>query len=110
MGNINIHRDWGWAPEYVEAMWLILQQDLASDYVIATGKSCSLGYFVEQSFSWFDLNWHEHVVFNNELQRPYDIIYSRGNPKKAEKLLGWKTSYDVDDVINEMCIAAANAL
>lgn len=110
LGNIDIHRDWGWAPEYVEAMWLMLQQEQAFDYVIATGKSCSLGYFVERAFQWFGLNWREYVVFNNELRRPSDITYSRGNPGLAERQLGWKSSYCVDEVIAKMCTEAAKQI
>ena len=106
IGNIDIHRDWGWAPEYVEAMWLMLQQERADDYVIATGRSCSPGYFVEQVFQWFGLNWREHVFFNNELRRPSDITHSRGNPALAERQLGWKPRYDVDAVIEAMCAEA----
>lgn len=103
LGNIDIHRDWGWAPDYVTAMWLMLQQERADDYVIATGISRSLGYFVERSFQWFGLNWQEHVVINNELRRPSDITHSRGNPGLAERQLGWKANYDVDAVIDMMC-------
>lgn len=106
LGNIDIHRDWGWAPEYVEAMWLMLQQEQADDYVIATGKSCSLGYFVERAFEWFGLDWQEHVIFKSELQRPSDIVNSRGNPALAERRLGWRPTYDVDAVIDAMCAEA----
>jgi len=106
LGNIDIHRDWGWAPEYVEAMWLMLQQERADDYVIATGRSCSLSYFIERSFQWFGLDWRQHVIFNNELRRPSDITHSRGNPALAERQLGWKSKYDVDAVIDAMCEVA----
>lgn len=106
LGNIDIYRDWGWAPEYVEAMWLMLKQEQARDYVIATGRSCSLGYFVERAFHWFGLNWCEHVIFNYELRRPSDIKYSLGKPALAEKQLGWKPNYDVDAVIDAMCSEA----
>lgn len=108
LGNIDIHRDWGWAPEYVEAMWLMLQQDKAEDFVIATGKSCSLGHFVERAFNWFGLDWREHVVFNNELRRPSDIRYSRGNPAWAASKLGWKPHFDADAVIDAMCAESEN--
>lgn len=106
LGNIDIHRDWGWAPEYVEAMWLMLQQDQAEDFVIATGRSSSLGYFVERTFSWFGLNWKDHVQFNNELRRPSDITHSCGNPARAISRLGWKPIFDVDSVIDAMCSEA----
>lgn len=106
LGNIDIYRDWGWAPEYVEAMWLMLQQERADDYVIATGRSCSLGYFVERAFKRFGLDWRDHVVFSKELRRPSDITSSCGNPALAERRLGWKPSYDVDAVIDAMCADA----
>lgn len=106
LGNIDIHRDWGWAPEYVEAMWLMLQQDQAEDFVIATGKSSSLVYFIERVFIWFGLNWEKHVSFNNALRRPSDITHSAGNPARALSKLGWASSYDIDFVINAMCSEA----
>lgn len=106
LGNIDIHRDWGWAPEYVEAMWLMLQQERADDYVIATGRSCTLGYFIERAFKHFGLNWRDHVVVNDELRRPSDISHSLGNPAFAKRQLGWKSNYDVDAVIDAMCIEA----
>lgn len=103
LGNIDIYRDWGWAPEYVNAMWLMLQQDYADDYVIATGRSCSLRYFVERAFEWHGLSWQEYVAFNNDLLRPSDILYSRGNPVRAKTHLGWEPKFDVDAVIDAMC-------
>jgi GDPmannose 4,6-dehydratase len=106
LGNIDIHRDWGWAPDYVEAMWLMLQQKRAEDYVIATGRSSPLSYFVDRAFAWFGLDWREHVTFNNELRRPSDIAFSRGNPARAKNQLGWKPSYDVDALIDAMCTEA----
>jgi len=110
LGNIDIHRDWGWAPDYVEAMRLMLQQDQPEDYVIATGRSCSLGYFVDRSFSRFGLNWRDYVRFNNELRRPSDVSYSGGNPARAFANLGWRAQYNVDDVINAMCDEAADSI
>jgi GDPmannose 4,6-dehydratase len=106
LGNLDIHRDWGWAPEYVEAMWLMLQQDRAEDFVIATGKTVSLQYFVEKAFAYFGLDWHEHVVSDPTLLRPSDIRVGRGNPAKANQLLGWRSTLDVDGVITKMCAAA----
>jgi len=107
LGNIDIHRDWGWAPDYVEAMWLMLQQDKADDYVIATGRSCSLEYFVDRAFGWFGLNWQQHVKFSNDLRRPSDITFSCGNPSRAAARLGWKAKLDVDAVIDAMCLEAS---
>lgn len=107
LGNIEIQRDWGWAPDYVEAMWKMLQQEQADDYVIATGRSRSLAYFVERSFAWFGLDWNDHVRFNNQLRRPSDIALSQGNPVKAARLLDWQAKTDLDTVIDRMCAAVA---
>ena len=107
LGNIEIERDWGWAPDYVDAMWKMLQQNRADDYVIATGKSRSLEYFIARTFDWFGLDWQVHVRFNNKLRRPSDIALSQGNPAKAAAELGWKATLDVDAVIDAMCAAVA---
>lgn len=109
LGNLEIQRDWGWAPDYVEAMWRMLQQEQANDYVIATGTSRSLAYFVERAFAWFDLDWRAHVRFNNQLRRPSDIALSQGNPSKAARQLGWRAQFDIDAVIDQMCAAVARA-
>jgi GDPmannose 4,6-dehydratase len=106
LGNIDIRRDWGWAPDYVEAMWLMLQQLKPEDYVVATGETHSLEYFVAQSFAHFGLDWKEHVTFNNHLLRPSDIRQSQGNPAKARERLGWAARMKIDGVIEAMCEAA----
>ncbi|MEO5911183.1 MAG: GDP-mannose 4,6-dehydratase [Pelobium sp.] len=90
LGNINVFRDWGWAPEYVEAMWLMLQQEVPEDFVIATGESISLKEFIIHAFKSLDLNWTEHVVLNDNLLRPTDIDKGLANPKKANEILKWE--------------------
>lgn len=102
LGNISIYRDWGWAPEYVEAMWLMLQRERPEDFVIATGKSVSLEYFIEKAFSYHGLSWKNHVLINSSFLRPSDIEYSAADPHKAESILGWKAKFEVDDVIRIM--------
>ena len=102
LGNMAIQRDWGWAPEYVEAMWLMLQQDVPEDFVIATGESHSLEEFVEKAFSCVGLDWRAHVVIDPELMRPADITAGRGNPAKANAKLGWKASNKMPDVVRLM--------
>ena len=82
LGNIAIQRDWGWAPEYVEAMWLMVQQDQPDDFVIATGETHTLEEFVATAFAQVGLDWREHVVIDPELFRPTEIAISRGNPRK----------------------------
>ena len=105
LGNLDIYRDWGWAPEYVEAMWLMLQQDKLQDFIIATGKTVSLEYFVEKTFAHFGLNWHQFVVSDPSLLRPSDIRIGRANPEKARRYLGWVSKTNVDGVIEKMCEA-----
>jgi GDPmannose 4,6-dehydratase len=102
LGNIDITRDWGWAPEYVAAMYLTLQQDTAEDYVIATGTSHKLEDFVEAVFRCCGLNWHDHVVSDRGLFRPTDISIGRGNPLKAKEKLGWQAQYKMADVARMM--------
>ena len=102
LGNISVERDWGWAPEYVEAMWLMLQQDNPDDYVIATGETNRLEDFVEGVFTSLDLNWREHVRTNQNLFRPTDILTVRANPGKAAQELGWKARYKMRDVARMM--------
>ena len=106
LGRLDICRDWGWAPEYVEVMWRMLQQERLDDFVIATGRSVSLKYFVEQAFSYMNLRWRDHVDLNDALLRPTDILNGSADPSHAARQLGWKAQYDVDYVIFEMCKAA----
>jgi GDPmannose 4,6-dehydratase len=103
LGNIDIQRDWGWAPDYVEAMWRMLATDYADDYVIATGRTVSLKYFTQSVFAYFGLDWREHVEVDNTLFRPTDIVQGRANPEKARKYLGWCHTVDVDGVVDNMC-------
>lgn len=103
LGNINIQRDWGWAPDYVRAMWSMLNLNAPDDFVIATGRTVSLEYFVEKVFNYFGLNWREHVEINHALLRPTDILIGRANPRKANEKLNWKHTLDVDGVVNNMC-------
>lgn len=89
LGNIEIKRDWGYAPEYVKAMWLMLQQDYPDDYVIATSEAHSLKEFVELSFACLRLSWEERLIIDKSLYRPSDINIIYGSPKKAKERLGW---------------------
>jgi GDPmannose 4,6-dehydratase len=109
LGNLSICRDWGWAPEYVDAMWRMLQQETPDDYIIATGASNSLENFVMQSFAVLGLDWKEHTVVSNSLFRPTDISEGKGNAGKAERLLGWKAQALMSDVIAMMVRAELGA-
>jgi len=102
LGDIDIKRDWGWAPEYVEAMWLMLQQDRADDFVIATGVANSLRSFVACTFEATGLDWNKHIVIDPELIRPAEIAANRGDPTKAGRLLGWKPRHFMSDVVQIM--------
>jgi GDPmannose 4,6-dehydratase len=102
LGNVSIKRDWGWAPEYIKAMYLMLQQTQADDYVIATGHSYSLEDFVAETFNCLGLNWQDYVITDESLFRPTDITYSCGNPGKAQQKLGWKAQYKMPDVVKMM--------
>jgi GDPmannose 4,6-dehydratase len=102
LGNLGVQRDWGWAPEYVEAMWMMLQQEKPESYVIATGKSHTLENFVERAFAEVNLDWHDHVDIDKSLYRPADITYANANPSRANKQLGWKAAAMMPDVVKRM--------
>ena len=102
LGNISVKRDWGWAPEYVEAMYLMLQQEQPDDYVVATGHSYSLEELVAQAFNCVGLNWQDHVITDASLLRPTDLAVSKANPAKAKEKLGWSAKYKMPDVIRMM--------
>jgi len=105
LGNISIARDWGLAPEYVDAMWRMLQQDAPDDYVIATGETNTLEDFVAETFAQLGLGWQEHVSSDPSLLRPSEIMVSRGNPGKACKDLGWRAENRMRDVVRIMIAA-----
>jgi GDPmannose 4,6-dehydratase len=102
LGSTSIKRDWGWAPEYVEAMWRMLQQPRGDDFVIATGESNSLEDFAAAAFSHFGLEWRDHVDVSQSLMRPSDIKEGLGDASKAAKVLGWSPTYKMRDVIQAM--------
>ncbi len=104
LGNLDIQRDWGWAPEYVEAMWLMLQQVEPEDFVIATGKTYSLKDFVDKAFSCFRLDWKTYVDIDPALMRPTDLEISCGDPSLAAEHLGWKAKTDMPALV-EMMVA-----
>lgn len=105
LGNLEISRDWGWAPDYVEAMWLLLQQESPLDVVIATGRTVSLEYFVKSAFACFDLDWKGHVKQDLMLLRPSDISFSAANASLAATKLGWTARHSIDEVVQRMCRA-----
>ncbi|AWK90289.1 GDP-mannose 4,6-dehydratase [Azospirillum thermophilum] len=102
MGNLSVARDWGWAPEYVDAMWRMLQQETPDDFVIATGRMHALEDFARMAFERFGLDWRDHVVQDRMQRRPMDIHYSVGNPAKAEARLGWKAKTLLPQIIEHL--------
>jgi GDPmannose 4,6-dehydratase len=100
--DMSVQRDWGWSPEYVDAMWRMLQGDAPEDFVIATGESNSLEEFVATAFSDVGLDWRQHVVQDQSLFRPTEIRYSCGQPEKARRKLNWYARMRMKDVVREM--------
>jgi GDPmannose 4,6-dehydratase len=105
LGRLDIVRDWGWAPEYVEVMWRMLQAEVPDDYVIATGQSHTLADFVSLAFENVGLDWREHVDSDSSLHRPLDITRSAGDPSKAHHLLGWSASTGLAEVVARLVSA-----
>jgi GDPmannose 4,6-dehydratase len=102
LGNVAIKRDWGWAPEYVDAMWRMLQQDTGSDFVIATGESRRLDEFAAAAFEQVGLDWREHTDLSEALRRPSDLAEGLGDASKAREVLGWTATYTMRDVVKAM--------
>ncbi|MGD9583388.1 MAG: GDP-mannose 4,6-dehydratase [Lysobacterales bacterium] len=102
LGNLDIHRDWGYAPEYVEAMQRMLQQQQADDFVIATGMTQPLRAFVAAAFEAVGLDWQTHVDIDATLMRPTDLRYGCANPARAEQILGWRAAIRMPEVVQRM--------
>jgi GDPmannose 4,6-dehydratase len=102
LGNIDVERDWGWAPEYVTAMWQMLQRPEPTDFVIATGVTRSLKDFVASAFNYFGLNWQNYVEHKPSLIRPSEIRRGHANPRLAFELMGWKAKICIDQVVVRM--------
>ncbi len=102
LGNLDAKRDWGYAKEYVEAMWLMLQQDEADDYVIATNETHTIREFLEEAFTHVGLNWGDYVEFDERYMRPAEVDLLIGDPVKAEKNLGWKPKTTFKELVQIM--------
>ena len=102
LGNLDIQRDWGWAPEYVDAMWRMLQQPAPQDFIIATGETRPLQDFVDEAFKSVGLNWRDHVGSDPALMRPTDIAVSRADPSRAAEKLGWRSRTLMPVVVRNM--------
>jgi GDPmannose 4,6-dehydratase len=98
-GNLDGVRDWGWAPDYVEVMELIINQDDLRDFVVATGVGHSLHFLVAETFSILGLDWEKYVQIDQSRFRPHDIKRSVGDPTNAEKYLPWKNSKSIQQIL-----------
>jgi len=102
LGNLDAKRDWGYAKEYVEAMWLMLQQEEPDDYVIATGETHSVRELLEEAFSYVGLDWHKHVEIDPRYYRPAEVDLLIGDPSKANRKLGWEATTKFKDLVRLM--------
>src|SRR5260221_370250 len=102
LGNLDAHRDWGFAGDYVRAMWLMLQQDRADDYVIATGKTHSVRNLVEVAFQHAGLDWQKYVTQDPKFLRPAEVDLLIGDPSKAKAALGWRPEVDFESLVKMM--------
>ena len=102
LGTLDAQRDWGFAGDYVRAMWLMLQQDKPDDYVVATGESHSVQRLVELAFTHAGLDWREHVKFDQRFMRPAEVDHLIGNPAKARRVLGWEPEVGFEQLVGMM--------
>jgi GDPmannose 4,6-dehydratase len=110
MGNLDAMRDWGYAKEYVEAMWLMLQQDEPDDYVIATGEAHAVHEFLGEAFSYVGLDWHELIEIDPKYYRPAEVDLLIGDPSKAKRRLGWEAKTKFKELVRLMVDADVAAL
>ncbi len=105
LGNLDAKRDWGFAGDYVEAMWLMMQQDKPDDFVIATGEMHSIRDFLDKVFGYLDLDWHEYVEIDPRYYRPSEVDILCGDPTKARKILNWEPKVGFGELVRMMCDA-----
>jgi GDPmannose 4,6-dehydratase len=110
MGNLDSKRDWGYAKDYVRAMWLMLQQDAPDDYVVATGETHAISEFLDIAFSYVNLDWHDYVEFDARYLRPAEVELLIGDPTKAKQKLGWEPSVTFQELVYLMVEADLKAL
>ena len=110
LGNLDARRDWGHAKEYVEAMWLMLQQSRPDDYVVATGETHSVQEFVEVAFESVGLDWQKHIAISKNLYRPSEVHVLLGDPSRAQRLLNWRHKTGFRELVREMVYADCRAL
>jgi GDPmannose 4,6-dehydratase len=110
LGNLESRRDWGWAPDYVRAMWLMLQQDHPDDYVVASGETHSVREFCQEAFGYAGLDWEKYVVIDPNFYRPAEVDLLVGDPSKARRVLGWQPSITFRELVRLMVDADLAAL
>jgi GDPmannose 4,6-dehydratase len=110
LGNLDSQRDWGYAADYVKAMWMMLQQDEPGDFVVASGETHAVRELVELAFSAVDLRWEDHVVIDPKFLRPAEVDLLVGDPSKAERILGWRRETDFPALVEMMVAADLKAL
>jgi GDPmannose 4,6-dehydratase len=110
LGNLDAKRDWGYAKEYVEAMWLMLQQAKPDDYVVATGQTNSVRDFLEEAFSYVDLDWRKHVELDTKYLRPAEVDYLIGDAGKAKRAFGWEPKVTFKELVRLMVDADVEQL
>ncbi len=110
LGNLEARRDWGYAPDFVEAMWLMLQQDSPEDFVIATGESHSVREFLEEAFSYAGLDWRQYVEIDPRYFRPTEVDFLLGDARKARERLGWQPRVTFKKLVRLMVEADLQAL
>jgi GDPmannose 4,6-dehydratase len=110
VGNLDAQRDWGFAGDYVRAMWMMLQQETPDDYVIASGRTHTVQYLIETAFSVVDLNWQDYTIQDERFMRPAEVDLLIGNPAKAKEKLGWEPTVSFEQMIEMMVKADYDAL
>lgn len=102
LGNLDARRDWGFAGDYVQAMWLMLQQEKPDDYVVATGETHSVEEFLTEAFGYVNLDWHDYVKQDPRFMRPAEVDLLVGDPSKAGRKLGWEPSVTFSELVKMM--------
>ena len=110
LGNLEARRDWGYAPDFVEAMWLMLQQETPTDFVIATGEAHSVREFLDEAFAYADLDWREYVEIDPRYFRPTEVDFLLGDAGKARRLMGWQARVSFKELVRLMVDADLRAL
>jgi GDPmannose 4,6-dehydratase len=110
MGNLDARRDWGYAPEYVEGMWRILQQEAPSDYVLGTGESHTVREFLEEAFGYLDLDWRDYVELDPRYLRPAEVDFLLGDSTRARKKLEWEPRINFNELVRIMVDADIEAI